>query len=139
MIVADASALVKLALHEPASETAYTKFVSFIDDGEAIASPDIALIESINAIWKHYILLKNISERDFETALNTMYNVWSRIEKVPSESISKHATDIAVQNRISVYDSLYLAQCRLNSGKLFTFDNKLVEVANRLKVSVVRL
>ncbi len=137
MIVSDASALIKLALHEPESEIVFNKFKSFIKQGERISSPDIALAESLNAIWKHHVLLKDVSRHDLQTALEITREVWSKIEKIQSEYISEDAMNIAVQYKASVYDSLYIAACRLTSGKLFTFDSKLKQIADSGGITTV--
>jgi len=138
MIVADASSLIKLVLHEPESAYAFSRFEDFIDEGEIISSPEIAFVESLNAIWKHYVLLRNIDKNEFEYAINMLSAVWDKIDRVSSEPLSIYAIKIAVENKISIYDSLYLAQCKLNNGKLFTFDTKLIEKAKLLGIDIVK-
>lgn len=139
MIVADASAIVKLVVHEPESELVFNKFQSFFEDGETIFSLEITLTESLNVIWKHYLLLKNLSQNDLRLSVDALFAIWSKINKVNSESISKYAINIAIEHKISVYDSLYLAYCKLNYGKLFTFDNELSRAAKSLGVQTIKL
>ena len=139
MIVADASALVKLVLHEPQSEFALDTFQQLIIEGETISSPEIAFSESLNVIWKHYILLKNISKADFDAAVQTFTAIWERIDHVPVEKLYTLALELAVANRINMYDSLYLAQCKLNDGRLFTFDIKLLEKAKAIGLKSIKV
>ena len=139
MIVADASAIVKLVIHEPESELVFNKFQSFSDDEETIYSPEITLTESLNVIWKHHLLLKDLSKNDLKTAIGALFAVWAKINKVNSEPISKYAISIAIDYKISVYDSLYLSYCKLNYGKLFTFDHELAKAAKLLGVQTIKI
>ena len=126
-------------MSEAGSDLVSEKFRNFIEEGEAISSPDIALIETLNAIWKHYAILKNITKNDFEKALESFPAIWSKIKKLDSESISKYATELAAENKISVYDSIYVTQCKLNYWVLFTFDKKLLNIARSLGVKAIQV
>ncbi len=139
MIVADASVIVKLVLHEKESDIVFDEFKAFINEGEIIASPEIALVEALNAIWKHYILLKDITTSDFDRAISLVPEIWNRLNKVQVEFIYKHAVNIAIKNKITVYDSLYLAACRLTNGRLFTFDENLGNKAKLLDIKTIKV
>ena len=56
-MILDASVLVKLVITEPGSERARDIVRRALSEGEAMACPDIALAEALNALWKQHALL----------------------------------------------------------------------------------
>jgi predicted nucleic acid-binding protein len=93
--------------------------------GEVIAAPEIALAEALNAAWKHFSLAKDISRSELDEAAVQLSFVWSKITHLDTRQLASAAIGIAVENRHSVYDTLYLAACKSNNAPLLTFDEKL--------------
>jgi predicted nucleic acid-binding protein len=139
MIIIDASAVAKLALHESESQDVLNKLVTALKEGETVAAPEICLIESLNAIWKQHAILKSIEKKELEAAIDYLYSIWSKIHVINSYLGSRLAMEMALENKISVYDSIYLAQCKLNFAKLLSFDKRLISAANSTGINTVEL
>ncbi len=133
MIVVDASALVKYVL----GEEEWRRISFFVRERRPLYSVDHVLKESFNAIWKHTYIRRVI---DAETALRLAKHLRRLVETevIVLEDESMYldkALEIALNNGITVYDALYIAQA-LRYGELLTCDEKQAEVAQRLGVKV---
>ncbi len=135
MIVLDASAVVKLIIDEPDSDLVRKKIDSEAKEGEPIYAPDIALAESINAIWK-YSGLKGRKNVDPYRALADLMLIWDRLSIVDTETLAPIAMKIAVENRITIYDALYAALSKLNRAPLLTFDKSLKGKAGKIGIEL---
>ena len=54
------------------------------------------------------------------------------------KALIQHAFDLALDNGLSVYDSLYLSLCSTTGHKLLSWDKRLNEVAKQLKFVLER-
>ena len=131
MIVIDASSLAKYVL----KEEGWLKVEEYLL--KEVCSIDHVIKEVANAIWKHSTIYSRVGE---ETA-ETMYGI---LKKLVEENIVKierqdkyvdEAFKIALQNKITVYDALYLAQAK-HYGKLLTSDMKQAKIAEKLGIEV---
>ncbi|MCD6114515.1 MAG: type II toxin-antitoxin system VapC family toxin [Thermoprotei archaeon] len=131
MIVIDASSLAKYVL----KEEGWLKVEEYLF--KEVCSIDHVIKEVANAIWKHATIHSRVSE---ETA-ETLYGI---LKKLVEENIVKierqdkyvdEAFKIALQNKITVYDALYLAQAK-HYGKLLTSDMKQAKIAEKLGIEV---
>ncbi len=138
-VIVDASALVKLVLNEEHSIETADFFNKCIMDDNLLKTSDIALAEVLNAIFKHRVLIKDLKGKNFETAVENICAVLSKIEKAPTETIAGDAVKMAVDNNIAVYDALYLTLAKIDGAQLFTFDKKLAERAKAIGVELVEL
>lgn len=134
MIVLDASFIVKLIIEENGSEIAGDLFKEWIKHGEKIITVDIALSEILNALWKHYMLFKDIDRRSLKEALRDLLILWSKLMIVPTQEIAEKSLNIAVNEEITIYDSLYLALAQHYNASLATFDTKQRMKANKLRI-----
>ncbi len=91
----------------------------------------------INTVWKRYIR-GEVTDKDVEKVSEQLLALINKgaLILLNQEAYITIATKIAVDNRITVYDSLFIAAYR---DKLLTFDDKQLEVAERLGVRVVKL
>lgn len=132
MIVIDASTLAKYLLKEENWRDVEKYLV------KPIYSIDHIVKEVSNAIWKHAIIRKYISKN---MAL-AIYNVLKKFideEIIVLESQEKYVDksfNIAVENGITVYDAMYIAQA-LKYGELLTSDKKQAEVAKKLNIKTI--
>lgn len=69
-MIIDSSVIIKLILREPGSDHAYEVLREAGMRGEELSTPDIALPETLNAIWRHHKLLKDIDEP------STLLSIW---------------------------------------------------------------
>jgi len=137
MIILDASFIVKLILEEEGSEVAEKLFREWIKRGEHIITVDIALSETSNALWKHYVLLRDISLDIFQEAINDLLELWNKLSVISTHEIMREALEVAIREGITIYDSLYIAVAQYYTGALATFDTKQREKATRLGLKVL--
>jgi len=130
VIVIDASALAKYIFKEEG-----WREVRKALEGEAV-SVDHAVKEVANAIWKKCVVLK-LEPVDVAYKRYQLLHKIVREGVVALESESKYleeAIKIAIENEITVYDSLYIAQALELRAQLLTSDAKQAQVAERLSI-----
>lgn len=137
MIVVDASALVKLVVKEEDSSKAIAEVEGAINRGEVVVSADIALAETLSAIWKHHKILKDISLNELNGKIDTALLIWDRIVKIDTGGLAHNAMGVALTNNITTYDSLYVAACRANNAPLLTFDEGIIKRADKLGIRLL--
>jgi len=129
VIVIDASALTKYIL----KEENWLEVSDYLKRG--VLSVDHIIKEVGNAIWKHLTLRKII---DKDIANNLFKLLFSFIEsKVltlePETKFLESAFKIAIDNEITLYDAIYLAQAK-QYGELLTSDKNQSKVAEALGI-----
>jgi len=129
VIVVDASSLAKYVLREERWES-----VKIYLSRES-CSLDFALLEASNAIWKHYVLHAKIS-------LNEALSMFNALEKLKEVLIFEspvsylaEAEKIAINEKIPVYDAVYLAQAK-KYGFILTSDKRQSGAAKNMRISV---
>jgi len=133
VIVIDASSLTKYVLHEENWE----EVGLYIKERRPLYSVEHILKEVGNAIWKHCYLKRIIDEN---TAIK-LYQVLLKLMEVkvvilePEEIYLQEALQIALNQGITLYDSLYLVQAQ-KYGELLTSDKKQAEIAVKLGIKV---
>lgn len=131
MIVIDSSSLVKYML----KEEGWLDVEEYLVKG--VYSIDHAVKEVANAIWKHVIIYGKISK---ELGI-TLYMQLKKLVKEnivivePQNIYIDKAIEIALKHKITVYDSLYIAQA-LKHRRLLTSDKQQVEVARKYNVKI---
>lgn len=131
MIVIDSSALAKYLLREEGWR-GVEKYLL-----KPTYSIDHIVKEVSNAIWKHAIVHGYISK---DMALN-VYSLLKRLieeEIIVLETQEKYidkAIEIALDNKITVYDALYIAQA-INYDELVTSDKVQAIVAEKYGIRV---
>jgi len=93
--------------------------------------------EVANSIWKHTVIFKRFSQEEHIAAYQVLNKIISE-EIIRIEGQEKYidkAMNIAIENMITVYDSLYIAQA-LEYGELLTSDEKQAEIAEKLGIKV---
>lgn len=139
MIIIDASAMVKLALDEPWSEETRRLIKNTLSEGELVGAPALALPEALNTIWKHNVLIKDLKDDKFFLAIEEILEFWDNLEILPVEPLAQKAISIAKEHKLTVYDSFYVAAGLLNGSPLFTFDSKILENYEKLKIKLVKV
>lgn len=138
MIVVDASAIVKLVLEEQFSKETRHTIKMFLSKGEIIASPSIAIAESLNTLWKHNVLIKDLKDSSLPVAMQEITDFWENVEKIPVETLASEAMVTAKKHKLTVYDSFYVAAASLNRSPLFTFDRRITENYKELNIKLVK-
>ena len=132
MIVVDASALAKYILKE------YNwRNIRKVLEEEAI-SLDHVVKEVANAIWKRSVVLNQEPPDVARTRLQLLKRLVNEaVVGIENElEYLDKAFEIAVENGITVYDALYIAQAIAHNAELLTSDKKQAEVAKRLGLKV---
>ena len=137
MIVLDASALVKLVLTEENSDKVRTVYKKELSSKERIIIPNLALPESLNAIWKYYILRKELTIKKFISTVNDLISIFDGLEKASDREIVKHAVVLAKDNKITIYDAFYAATSIVYNIPLLTFDKNLLKKASKIGIKTI--
>jgi predicted nucleic acid-binding protein len=118
----DASALVRLVVFDPASPAVDAVLAS----AGSVATPDFALVECANALWKH-AAFGVLSPREAASRLETL----SRLDVMFQDAapLLPAALEIAMALRHPVYDCLYVALAMAEDAELVTCDRRLAETA----------
>ena len=128
MIVIDASSLAKYILREENWEKVREYLL-----GEAY-SLTLALAEISNAIWKHHVLYKVISSKEVGIMLDALRKLKENVVIFePFENYLETGMKISINEKIPVYDALYLAQAK-KYGSLLTSDEKQWEIAKKIGI-----
>ncbi len=126
MRVIDSSALVKyLSLEE-----GWEAVLKHLEEG--CVTLELALKEVANALWKK-ALVKEISLEASQEVFRRMLKV---VRVVGQAKLLEKAFEIAVQNHITIYDSLFIALAESKKAALVTSDGKQAEVAKTLGIKV---
>lgn len=119
MYLFDASAIVNLV--KKASLTAFAEGVTL----------DLALYESLNAVWKEYRLLKRIDEDTALKLAEIISDLFKIIKTLSIKGSEREILSLASREGITVYDASYLYTALKNNLTLVTDDRKLKEKASR--------
>ena len=138
MITADASAIVKLIIDEQHSDLARQRMDLETEQNEPIYVPDTALAEVMNVIWK-YSTLKNQKAIEPSAALADLFLLWNKLTVIRTGALAQTAMEIAVGNKITIYDALYAALSKVYGAPLLTFDRKLSNKASKIGIKLVPL
>ncbi|WP_243675633.1 type II toxin-antitoxin system VapC family toxin [Vulcanisaeta distributa] len=130
-MVIDASALTAFILKEPG----WRSLIGYVMNSVSV---DHVIKEVMNAIWRAQI--RGIITREYSIKLRDilMSLIGKNIIIEPEEKYVDEAFTIAIDNKITIYDTLYIALAISRGGlPLLTLDNKQGEVARRMGINVV--
>ena len=133
LVVLDASFIVKLTINEECSEEATKIYEEFSRSAEDLHVPCIAFSEVLNAVWKHYALLRDIGRDEVEKALRILEALARVLVSHDNTLLLREAFNIASVAKISVYDALYLALAKKLNQPLYTFDKVLWSKTREIK------
>jgi predicted nucleic acid-binding protein len=130
--VIDASSLAKYVL----KEAGWREVRRALE--EETVSVDHVLKEVANAVWRKAVILKL---EPVEAAWKRLHVLLKLVEEgvIVVEDEQKYLSEafkIAVENKIAVYDALYLAQAIKLKAALVTSDEKQANVARELGIKV---
>jgi predicted nucleic acid-binding protein len=119
-------------LTEPDSKEAQITVHSFLKRRFSLHTVDVALAESLNAIWKHTNIHRDLNPRDAEAAVRDLIRIHSKLEVLATSELAEETTTIAQGQNITIYDGLYIAATLKLNATLLTSDRKLYSVASSL-------
>lgn len=89
------------------------------------ATIELALYESLNAVWKEYRLLGRIDEETALKFVNIISDVFSVIEVLSIRGLERGVFELAARDGLTVYDASYLYAAMKNGYILVTDDREL--------------
>jgi len=131
-LVLDSNILVKLVIAEPGSKEARTFVKNSLRKGYSLYSVDIAFAESLNAIWKHARVHKDLRTANAKSAAHDLAKIYNKLNILTTSELYKEAMDIALRQNITIYDSLYIAEI---GATLYTADQKLHNASKEIAAS----
>lgn len=121
----DSSILVKLVITEPGSREAREQTKTLLGEGRVMCTVDIALAESLNAIWKHVRVHRDLAEEEAEPTIQDLTRIWDGLRILTTRELSDEIAKTALAKSITVYDALYIEAARKLDATLYTADEKL--------------
>ncbi len=131
MIVIDASALTAFIM----MVKEYQYITNYIKE---CISVDHIVKEVGNSIWKAHIrgyISNNDAIKRFEILIKLIKNVIQLINEI---DLIEEAMKIAMENKITIYDSLYIALAFKKKIPLLTIDNTQAKIAKKYNLEVVK-
>ena len=122
----------KLVVDEPGSKEARTTVKNLLRDGFSIYTVDIALAESLNAIWKHVIIHRDLKMEEVEPTIHDLTRIYDAVSVIATRELSREAVKIALTENINIYDSVYVAAARKLNATLITADKKLYDASKKM-------
>ena len=99
---------------------------------------ELAVKEVANAIWRRVMLLRDISVGKAFIILNDLLELKKYLLVVePQTPYLSQALKIAIENKITVYDALFIAQALAKQAVLITSDEKQCKLAENLNIETV--
>jgi predicted nucleic acid-binding protein len=95
------------------------------------ATLDLALYESINAVWKEYKLLRRIDRSTALMFIEIINNVFNVIRTLSIRGLEKEVFDLASKENFTIYDASYVCVSRNNKLTLITDDQRLRSKASK--------
>ena len=130
-MILDSNVLIKLIVNEPNSEKARRRIREVIEENFSLYIIDIALAESLNALWKHVKLHRDLQKREAESAAKDLKELYDSLNVITTRELLDEAVEIALTWDITVYDSLYVTAAKKLRATLYTADQKLYNVSKR--------
>jgi predicted nucleic acid-binding protein len=99
---------------------------------------DLAVKEVANTIWRRVTLLRDISIDKAFTLLNDLLELKKILLIIePQDLYLNQALKIAIENKIAIYDALFIVQAMRKQAVFITSDEKQHEIAQRLNVKAM--
>ncbi|MEM2902806.1 MAG: type II toxin-antitoxin system VapC family toxin [Candidatus Bathyarchaeia archaeon] len=132
MIVIDASTLASFIMMEPG----YEKVATYIKNSMSV---DHIVKEVGNVIWKAYIRNYVTEEEALKRFLNLLKLTRYVIKLVDEMDLIEEASEMAIKDKISLYDSLYIALALEEDAKMLTLDAAQAQTAERYGVEAIKV
>jgi predicted nucleic acid-binding protein len=122
-LVIDASVVVKWFVVEAHSSEARRLLDAYQDGTVSFHAPDLLVAELANTIWKKQVF-QGLTATEAKEILSAFVSL--QVALIPAAELIDSAYDLAVDNRRSVYDALYLALSLRERCPLITADERFV-------------
>ena len=93
---------------------------------------DLALYESLSAVWKEFKLLKRFDEAIALELLDIICDVFNAMKIISAKGLEKEVFDLASKEELTIYDAAYVCAAMRNELTLVTDDQELRRTASKL-------
>lgn len=108
---------------------ALLKNKNLFEQEDSIISPDLALYELTNTVWKHQFLFKDVEDgSQYISFLGDLIESGSIILVRPDWLLLKSAYEIAGKKKLSIYDAIFLALAFETGLELRSLDGKMMDI-----------
>jgi len=118
-LIVDASVVVKAAV----AEDGHTEALALIEADHELLVPDLAFIETGNALWKK-VVRGEISREQAAAAVAELPFAFANV--LPASENIRRGFELAIELNHPIYDCLYLAAAEANEASLVTADQRLL-------------
>lgn len=122
MIVVDASSLAKVVLLEEGWES--------VPLTTETATLDYSVVEVSSSVWRA-VLRGRIGEEDAKRKIEALKMIAGALMIFKAEDYLERGFDIALKEKITVYDAMYIALAEDKGATLFTSDRRQYDAAKR--------
>ena len=110
--------------------------MDLFEQQDSIISPDLALYEVANSIWKNEFLLKNLKEgEDYISSFVELVESGAIVLIRPDLKLLKRAYQISSKQRITIYDATFLALAFETGIELKSLDRRMMDTFRRISSS----
>ncbi|MEM4487958.1 MAG: type II toxin-antitoxin system VapC family toxin [Desulfurococcaceae archaeon] len=95
------------------------------------ATLDLAVYEVLNAIWKECYLFKKIKPEALHQLVDVLSGVFNVLDIYTVRGLEREVLNLALDERITVYDASYVLIAIKKSLVLATDDKKLADIASK--------
>ncbi|MBB5254623.1 type II toxin-antitoxin system VapC family toxin [Sulfurisphaera ohwakuensis] len=114
-------------------EKGWEKITEILKDAETL---DFALVEVSNVVWKKVVLTRELTEQDAVKAVTIIRDYLPQLLTLnKSVDLIERAIEISMKEKITIYDSLYIALAERKGSKLVTGDKKQHGIAKKYIIS----
>jgi predicted nucleic acid-binding protein len=121
-VIFDTSVIAAIFFKEDSSERAETAA-----DNYKLITVDLAIAEVANVAWKRVMFFDESKEIALKALRRSIDFITSVCEVITSQELLEDAFEIAIADKITVYDSLFIAASEREKVPLLTTDGKLYE------------
>jgi len=105
-------------------------------ENETLVSPDLALYEVVNALWKHETLLHDLKDAQERIDLLSELVLNGRVQLVrPDGKLLKETYALSGKYSLAIYDSVFIALALQLKMELATFDSEQSKVLGEVRRS----
>ena len=93
---------------------------------------DVALAESLNAIWKHAKMHRDLDAEEAKEVVRDLTKIYDKLNVLTAREICEQALLVALTRNVTAYDALYMAAAQRARATLYTADRELYNEAKKL-------
>lgn len=127
--ILDSSIIAAIFFREKAS----TKAVQKIQEKD-LTTVDLAMAEVANVAWKRVTIFHENEEIITEALKKSIEFINTVCKVIPTEELIEESFQIALKEKITLYDSLFLAASEKEKTPLLTLDKKLKNTTHNVEL-----